>query len=137
MMLMQLAHAITLHTACTIVCRFFNCVTVHRVPCCSAARNSLLSLTCLQDLLPLHTLRHDPACSSLANDYTVRIARADYLYRQADTVAAYRHCRSIVQDDPRALECMPVYLACMVQLGKKNELFQLGHQYALITPANA
>lgn len=84
----------------------------------------------MQDAAQLARLRDDPACASLAEDYTVRVARADYLYGRADTVAAYRHCRSIVQDDPRALECMPVYLACMVQLGKKNELFQLGHRCA-------
>jgi anaphase-promoting complex subunit 6 len=70
----------------------------------------------------------DSACSSLAQDFAVRSARAECLCRRGDPVAAYRECHSIVQQDPRALECMPVYLACMVELSKKNELFQLGHR---------
>jgi tetratricopeptide (TPR) repeat protein len=50
----------------------------------------------------------DSASASLACDFSVRTARAECLRRRGDPVAAYRACRAIVQQDPRALECMPV-----------------------------
>ena len=70
----------------------------------------------------------DTACSSLATDAAVRTARAEFLYSRGDTVAAYKESQNIMRQDPRSVECMGVLLACMVQLGKKNELFQLGHR---------
>ena len=70
----------------------------------------------------------DSACASLAKDAAVLTARAEFLYSRGDTVAAYKQCQSIMRHDPRTLECMDVLLACMVQLAKKNELFQLGHR---------
>lgn len=49
-------------------------------------------------------------------------------------MAAYKECHGIMQQDPRSVECMGVNLACMVELGKKNELFQLGHRCACCWP---
>jgi hypothetical protein len=80
----------------------------------------------VQDEAP--ELRSDSACASLAKDPAVRTARAEFLYSRGDVVAAYRECAAIMAGDARNVECMGVYLACMVELGKKNELFQLGHR---------
>jgi hypothetical protein len=86
----------------------------------------------LQDKILLVTT--DSACASLAKDAAVRTARAEFLYSRGDAVAAYKECHGIMQQDPRSVECMGVNLACMVELGKKNELFQLGHRCAYCWP---
>ena len=72
----------------------------------------------------------DAVAASLAGDAAVRTARAELLFSRGDSLAAYRECCAIVAADSRATECMNVYLACMVELGKRNELFQLGHRCA-------
>ena len=73
----------------------------------------------------------DSICARLSRDAAVRTARAEYLCSQGDALAAYKQCCAILQQDPRSVECMSVYLACMVELGKKVELFQLGQRCAL------
>ena len=64
----------------------------------------------------------------LASDPGVRAARAELLLGKGDTVAAFRICADAMRRDSLCTECMDVYLACLVELGKRNQLFQLGHR---------
>lgn len=67
----------------------------------------------------------------LASDVSVYAARAELLLTRGDALAAYRLCTTVMRRDPLCTECMDAYLACLVELGKKNDLFQLGHRYDL------
>jgi hypothetical protein len=69
-----------------------------------------------------------PGC--LAADAGVRAARAELLLGAGDTLAAFRICADAMRADALCMECMDVYLACLVELGKRNQLFQLGHRCA-------
>lgn len=74
----------------------------------------------------------------LSSDVSVRAARAELLLSRGDALAAYRLCTTVMRRDPLCTECMDVYLACLVELGKKNDLFQLGHRCAaLLVPVPA
>lgn len=64
----------------------------------------------------------------LASDVSVYAARAELLLTRGDVLAAYRLCTTIMRRDPLCTECMDVYLACLVELGKKNDLFEFGHR---------
>lgn len=68
-----------------------------------------------------------PGC--LSADPGVRAARAELLLGKGDTLAAFRICADAMQRDSLCTECLDVYLACLVELGKRNQLFQLGHRY--------
>src|SRR5437660_689439 len=42
----------------------------------------------------------------------------------------YDLTEGLLERDPYALECLPVHLASALELGKKNQLFLLGHRRA-------
>lgn len=64
----------------------------------------------------------------LASDVSVYAARAELLLTRGDALAAHRLCTTIMRRDPLCTECMDVHLACLVELGKKNDLFEFGHR---------
>lgn len=54
--------------------------------------------------------------------------RADWMYQKGHYQAAYNLATDALKRDPYALQLLPVQLASCLQLGKKNELFLLGHR---------
>jgi hypothetical protein len=93
------------------------------VYCCTTE-----SAFCVQDCIDPDQTGPDHPCIWLKADVHVQAARADYLLCTGNTLAAYKLCCSVFRQDRRATECLNVHLACLVELGKKNELFQLGHR---------
>jgi hypothetical protein len=84
----------------------------------------------LQDGMDVDHSNANVLLVSLKEDVHVQAARADYMLCKGKTLDAYKLCCKVLRQEPRATECLNVYLACLVELGKKNELFQLAHRYA-------
>lgn len=64
----------------------------------------------------------------LAGNVSVVSARADLLLCQGRVLQAYKLTSGVIRKDLRSTECMATHLACLVELGKKNELFKQAHR---------
>lgn len=73
----------------------------------------------------------------LGDSANVLTSKADFLYHSYDSRSALDVCRSILRTDPHNLECMPVYLASLLDLQIKPQLFFTAHQLADQAPSSA
>jgi hypothetical protein len=80
----------------------------------------------------IHELELDPQTVSAIS----LVHQAEYMYSHQHHEEAYRLARQAYSIDPYDLRGNLIYVATMVDLGLKNELFYLG-QYNNQTPAHA
>ena len=64
-------------------------------------------------------------------------ARAERCYTAHDYRGAYEVARRVRERDPYDFGCAPVYLASLVELGAKHELFSTAHELAKAYPQKA
>ncbi|KAH8093042.1 hypothetical protein JL720_5217 [Aureococcus anophagefferens] len=67
----------------------------------------------------------------------VLCARAEHSYYQHDCRGAHALARRVYGADPYDFACVPVYLASMVELGLKHELFYCAHELVRAYPKHA
>ena len=66
--------------------------------------------------------------SSLSQSLDVRTCKAEFLYHCCEFRQCYEVTQAVLDQDPYFVDCLPVHLACACELGKKNDLFLLGHK---------
>ncbi|KAG8298096.1 anaphase promoting complex subunit cdc16 [Homalodisca vitripennis] len=73
----------------------------------------------------------------LSESLDVEVARAEKLYH----ACAFRQCLSKTQDilkrDPYHPNCLPIHIACLMELKKINQLFYLAHKLVELMPEKA
>ncbi|KAH8065578.1 hypothetical protein JL721_8131 [Aureococcus anophagefferens] len=73
----------------------------------------------------------------LGENAEVLCARAEHSYYQHDCRGAHALARRVYGADPYDFACVPVYLASMVELGLKHELFYCAHELVRAYPKHA
>lgn len=64
---------------------------------------------------------------SLKANNDLLVVKAERYYYQCNYRACYKLAQSILKTDPYQSECLPIYIACLVELNKSNDLFKLAH----------
>ncbi|CAN0115211.1 unnamed protein product, partial [Scytosiphon promiscuus] len=73
----------------------------------------------------------------LGGNLDVLAAKAECCYEQNDAQQALDICRQVFRTDPHNAACLPVYLAAMVELKMKSQLFYTAHQLVEAGPKQA
>ncbi|CBN74796.1 Putative subunit of the Anaphase Promoting Complex [Ectocarpus siliculosus] len=73
----------------------------------------------------------------LGGNLDVLAAKAECCYEQNDAQQALEICRQVFRTDPHNSACLPVYLAAMVELKMKSQLFYTAHQLVEAGPKQA
>ena len=73
----------------------------------------------------------------LGDNAEVLCARAEHSYYQHDCRNAHALAKRVHAADPFDFACVPVYLASMVELGLKHELFYCAHELVRAYPKHA
>ena len=73
----------------------------------------------------------------LSSSLDVLTCKAEFLYHCCEYRRCYEVTQRVLQEDPHHLDVLPCHLACAVELGRKNDLFLLGHQLVEEHPARA
>jgi len=79
----------------------------------------------------------DPNVQNLGKDFDCAADRAESLYQQHDAQGAYQITKQVRSKDPYHLRCITVYLASLVELKRKSELFHTAHQLVDAYPSQA
>merc|ERR1712232_313636 len=66
--------------------------------------------------------------TSLGYDLDCVAEKAECLYQQHDAQGAFQLTQWIQQRDPFHQRCLTTHLACLVELGRKSDLFYVAHQ---------
>ncbi|KDO34633.1 hypothetical protein SPRG_00695 [Saprolegnia parasitica CBS 223.65] len=64
----------------------------------------------------------------LADNVDVVVAKAEAYFYQHNTEKAYQLCKWVRERDPFHYQCIAVFVATLVQLERKSELFHFAHQ---------
>ncbi|OQR80916.1 cell division cycle protein 16 [Achlya hypogyna] len=73
----------------------------------------------------------------LSENVDVVVAKAEASFYQHNTDKAYQLCKWVRERDPYNYKCIPVYVATLVQLERKSELFHFAHQMVDMYPKKA
>lgn len=66
--------------------------------------------------------------SSLGTSSYVLTCKAEFLFQCCEFRQCFDITTRVLDADPYYVDCLPVHLACAVELGRKNDLFLLGHK---------
>ncbi|TMW64876.1 hypothetical protein Poli38472_009043 [Pythium oligandrum] len=104
----------------------------------------------LESLYGVHLTKYDAAPSvenrfdvietklGLRDNVELSIAKAEtYYYYQHDIQKAHEICEWVRESDPFNFKVIPVYVATLVELGKKRELYHYAHQMVDVYPKKA
>lgn len=75
--------------------------------------------------------------SELSENLDVATALAEKCYYNCDYKRCYDITTSILRRDPYVMECLPVHISCLMELGKSNDLFYKAHKLVDMYPENA
>ncbi|QDZ24464.1 anaphase-promoting complex subunit [Chloropicon primus] len=67
----------------------------------------------------------------------VLTCKSEFLYHCCEYQQCYEVTSRVVAEDSYFLDCLPVHVACAVALGRKNDLFLLGHKLVEEMPERA
>ncbi|XP_020281654.1 cell division cycle protein 16 homolog isoform X2 [Pseudomyrmex gracilis] len=73
----------------------------------------------------------------LANNLDMVVAKAERLYYNCDYHQCFSLTEKILKKDPYHNSCLPVHIACLVELKKTNSLFYLAHKLVDLYPEMA
>ncbi|XP_037517524.1 cell division cycle protein 16 homolog [Rhipicephalus sanguineus] len=75
--------------------------------------------------------------SQLSDNLDIATAVAERCYYNCDYKRCYTITSSVLSRDPYLMECVPIHIACLMELGKSNDLFYLAHKLVDMYPENA
>lgn len=75
--------------------------------------------------------------AELSENLDVATAMAEKCYYNCDYKRCYSITVSILRQDPYLMECLPVHISCLMELGKSNDLFYMAHKLVDMYPENA
>ncbi|XP_043270067.1 cell division cycle protein 16 homolog isoform X2 [Venturia canescens] len=70
----------------------------------------------------------------LGNNLDMQVSRAERLYYNCDYHQCFSLTERILKKDPYHSSCLPVHIACLVELKKTNALFYLAHKLVDLYP---
>lgn len=70
----------------------------------------------------------------LENNLDIQVAKAERLYYNCDYQQCFNLTERILKKDPYHSSCLPVHIACLVELRKTNALFYLAHKLVDLYP---
>ncbi|XP_034935947.1 cell division cycle protein 16 homolog [Chelonus insularis] len=70
----------------------------------------------------------------LQNNLDMQVAKAERLYYNCDYQQCFALTEAILKKDPYHSTCLPVHIACLVELKKTNALFYLAHKLVDLYP---
>lgn len=73
----------------------------------------------------------------LADNLDMQVAKAEKLYYNCDYHQCFSLTERILKKDPYHNSCLPVHIACLVELKKTNALFYLAHKLVDLYPEMA
>ncbi|KYM98209.1 Cell division cycle protein 16 like protein [Cyphomyrmex costatus] len=73
----------------------------------------------------------------LAHNLDMEVAKAEKLYYNCDYHQCFSLTEKILKKDPYHNSCLPVHIACLVELKKTNALFYLAHRLVDLYPEMA
>ncbi|XP_077273220.1 cell division cycle protein 16 [Temnothorax americanus] len=73
----------------------------------------------------------------LADNLDMEVAKAERLYYNCDYHQCFSLTEKILKKDPYHNSCLPVHIACLVELKKTNALFYLAHRLVDLYPEMA
>ncbi|XP_029667158.1 cell division cycle protein 16 homolog [Formica exsecta] len=73
----------------------------------------------------------------LADNLDMQVAKAERLYYNCDYHQCFSLTEKILKKDPYHNSCLPVHIACLVELKKTNALFYLAHRLVDLYPEMA
>lgn len=73
----------------------------------------------------------------LKTNVDVETALAERLYFNCDYYAAYELTSSILKKDAHHLNCLPIYIASLIEIDKSIQLFDIAHQLVDLYPESA
>ncbi|CAL1673828.1 unnamed protein product [Lasius platythorax] len=73
----------------------------------------------------------------LADNLDMQVAKAERLYYNCDYHQCFSLTEKILKKDPYHNSCLPVHIACLVELKKTNALFYLAHKLVDLYPEMA
>ncbi|XP_075549755.1 cell division cycle protein 16 [Dermacentor variabilis] len=75
--------------------------------------------------------------SQLSDNLDIATAVAEKCYYNCDYKRCYAITSLVLSRDPYLMECLPVHISCLMELGKSNDLFHLAHKLVDMYPENA
>lgn len=75
--------------------------------------------------------------SKLSSNLDIITARAERLYYKCKFVTCFQLTRSVLEQDPYHSECLPIHIACLIELQQSNALFLLAHKLVDLYPETA
>ncbi|KAF2354115.1 Tetratricopeptide-like helical domain [Trinorchestia longiramus] len=78
-----------------------------------------------------------PHLSCLSNNLDVLAARAERLYYKCHFVSCFQLTKRVLEEDPYHTDCLPVHIACLIELQQSNSLFLLAHKLVDLYPEMA
>lgn len=78
-----------------------------------------------------------PQLEYLSTNVDVETALAERHYFNCDYHSAYELSRSILEKDVHHVECLPIYIAALMEIDKPTQLFDTAHQLVDLYPESA
>lgn len=78
-----------------------------------------------------------PELGYLNSNVDIQTALAERQYFNCDYYSAYELSSAILEKDAHHIECLPVYIASLMEIDKSTQLFDLAHQLVDLYPESA
>ncbi|KAL3253715.1 hypothetical protein MRX96_054495 [Rhipicephalus microplus] len=72
--------------------------------------------------------------SQLSDNLDIATAVAEKCYYNCDYKRCYSITSLVLNRDPYLMECLPIHISCLMELGKSNDLFYLAHKLVDMYP---
>ncbi|XP_076067974.1 cell division cycle protein 16 [Oratosquilla oratoria] len=132
----------------------FHALTQHHMLTLQEEKDLLANLALGKDMSPTETeivkvvyetrVKKYSAPTSLPSPAAPLTANADFLtanaeklYYSCDFVQCYKITQEVLKTDPYHTECLPIHIACLVEMKQSNTLFLLAHKLVDLYPENA
>lgn len=110
---------------------------------CKVSPNEFISTKINQsDMLANEKFKPDlellpESLSSLSDNLDILTARAERYYYKCCFVSCFQLTRRVLEEDPYNTECLPIHIACLIELQQANTLFLLAHKLVDLYPEMA
>ncbi|MCL4134835.1 UNVERIFIED_CONTAM: hypothetical protein GTU68_058237, partial [Idotea baltica] len=106
---------------------------------CNETEETLVRLVYETKLNKYSGIKHklSPPLSSLETNLDFVTSEAETLYYHCDFNRCFKLTQRVLQKDPYHPDCLPIHIACLVELKQANTLFLLGHKLVDFYPESA
>uniref|UniRef100_A0A8D9ER57 Cell division cycle protein 16 homolog n=1 Tax=Cacopsylla melanoneura TaxID=428564 RepID=A0A8D9ER57_9HEMI len=101
---------------------------------CKSQSDLLFTRTLYQSMIKKYDA---PSLTVLPDNLDMLVARAERLYYGCSYKKCFNITEQVLSRDPYHTACLPLHIACLVEMNKSNKLFKLAHELVDLYPDNA